>query len=41
MELLLEAGAEAVEVLGDSKSVISQLTEEYRCESESLFPLWM
>jgi hypothetical protein len=21
--------------------VISQLTEEYRCESESLFPLWM
>jgi ribonuclease HI len=41
MELLLEAGAEAVEVLGDSKLVISQLTEEYRCESESLFPLWM
>jgi hypothetical protein len=27
MELLLEAGAEAVEVLGDSKLVISQLTE--------------
>jgi hypothetical protein len=21
--------------------VVSQLTEEYRCESESLFPLWM
>jgi hypothetical protein len=21
--------------------VISQLTEEYRCESESLFPFWM
>jgi ribonuclease HI len=41
MELLLEAGAEAVEVLGDSKLVISQLTEEYRCESESLFPLWI
>jgi hypothetical protein len=41
MELLLEAGAEAVEVFGDSKLVISQLTEEYRCESESLFPLWM
>jgi ribonuclease HI len=30
MELLLEAGAEAVEVFGDSKLVISQLTEEYR-----------
>jgi hypothetical protein len=41
MELLLEAGAEVVEVFGDSKLVISQLTEEYRCESESLFPLWM
>jgi ribonuclease HI len=41
MELLLEAGAEAVEVFGDAKLVISQLTEEYICESESLFPLWM
>jgi ribonuclease HI len=41
MELLLEARAEAVEVFGDSKLVISQLTEEYRCESETLFPLWM
>jgi hypothetical protein len=41
MDLLFEAGAEAVEVFGDSKLVISQLMEEYRCESESLFPLWM
>jgi ribonuclease HI len=41
MELLLEVGAEAVEAFGDSKLVISQLTEEYRCESELLFPLWM
>jgi ribonuclease HI len=40
MELLLEAGAEVVEIFGDSKLVISQLTEEYRCESESLFSLW-
>ena len=32
MELLLEASAEAVEIFGDSKLVISQLTEEYRCE---------
>jgi hypothetical protein len=31
MELLLEAGAEAVEIFGDSKLAISQLTEEYRC----------
>jgi ribonuclease HI len=41
MELLVEAIAEAVEVFGDSKLVISQLTEEYRCESESLFLLCM
>jgi ribonuclease HI len=41
MELLLEAGAEAVEIFRDSKLVISQLTEEYRCESELLFPLWV
>jgi ribonuclease HI len=41
MELLLEAGAEVVEIFKDSKLVISQLTEEYRCESESLFPLWV
>jgi hypothetical protein len=41
MELLLEVGVEAVEVFGDSMLVISQLTEEYRCESESLFPLWI
>jgi ribonuclease HI len=40
MELLLDAGAEAVEVFGDSKLVISQLTETYRCESGLLFPLW-
>jgi ribonuclease HI len=41
VKLLLEARAEAVEVFGDSKLVISQLTEECRCESKSLFPLWM
>ena len=41
LELLIEVGAEAVELFGDSKLVISQLTEEYRCESESLFPLWI
>jgi ribonuclease HI len=41
MELLLEAGADAVEIFGDSKLVISQLTEEYRCESKLLFPLWV
>ena len=37
MELLLEASAEAVEIFGDSKLVISQFTEEYRCERGS-FP---
>ena len=37
MELLLEAGVEAVEIFRDSKLVISQLTEEYKCESEALF----
>jgi ribonuclease HI len=41
MELLLEAGAEAVEIFRDSKLVISQLIEEYMCESQSLFPLWV
>ena len=41
MELLLEVGAEAVEIFGDSKLVISQLTEEYRCESEALFQIWV
>jgi ribonuclease HI len=41
MVLLVEAGAEAVEVFGDSKLVISQLMEEYRCESELLFLVWM
>jgi ribonuclease HI len=41
MELLLEAEAEAVEIFGDSKLVISQVTEEYRYESELLFPLWV
>jgi len=41
MKLLLEAGAEVVEIFGDSKLVISQLTEEYKCESKLLFPIWM
>jgi ribonuclease HI len=41
MKLHVEASAEAEEVFGDSKLVISQLTEEYMCESELLFLLWM
>jgi hypothetical protein len=41
LELLLETGVEGVEAFGDSKLVVSQLTAEYRCESKSLFPLWM
>ena len=38
MEILLEAGAEAVEIFGDTKQVIAQLAEEYRCKSASLYP---
>jgi hypothetical protein len=41
VELLLKARVEAVELFEDSKLVISQLIEEYRCESKSLFALWM
>jgi ribonuclease HI len=41
MALLLEARVEAVEIFRDSKLVISQLTEEYRCESELLLPVWV
>jgi ribonuclease HI len=41
MELLLQARAEVVEIFGDSKLVISQLIEEYRCGSQLLFPLWV
>jgi hypothetical protein len=41
MELLVEASVEVVEVFGGSKLMISQLTEEYKCESKSLFLLWM
>jgi ribonuclease HI len=38
MELLLEAGAEAVEVFGDSKLVISQLTERTDVRVSCCFP---
>lgn len=41
MELLLKASVEVVEVFEDSKLVISQLTEDYKCESESLEVLLM
>ena len=37
MELLLEAGAEAVEIFGDSKLVISQLTEEINVRASFFF----
>ena len=37
MELLLEAGAEAVEIFGDSKLVISQLTEEIDVRARLFF----
>lgn len=38
LELLLEAGAKAVEVFGDSMVAIKQLTEEYNCDIEYLYP---
>ena len=36
-----EAMHRGMKVFGGSKLVISQLTEEYKCESEALFPIWM
>jgi ribonuclease HI len=35
------ARAEGVEIFRDSKLVISQLTEDYKYESKSLFQIWM
>ena len=41
LELLLDAGTEAVEVFGDSKVVINHLTEEYNCASDILYPYFV
>ena len=41
LELLLEAGAEAIEIFGDSKVVIHQLTEDYNCASDLLHPYFI
>ena len=36
LEILLELGAKDVEIKGDSKLVIKQLTKEYKCVKENL-----
>ena len=36
LELLLDAGAEVIQIFGDSKVVIRQLTEDYDCVSDNL-----
>ena len=36
LELLLDAGAEAVEVFGDSKVAINQSTEDFNCAGDTL-----
>jgi ribonuclease HI len=41
LELLLDAGTEAVEVFGDCKVVINNLTEEYNCASDLLYPYFV
>ena len=41
LELLLDAGAEVVEVFCDSKVVINHLTEDYNCASDLLYPYFV
>jgi len=41
LELLLDASAEVVEVFGESKVVIHQLTEDYECISDNLYPYFV
>jgi ribonuclease HI len=38
LELLLDAGAKAMEVFIDSKVAINQFIEDYNCASDALFP---
>ena len=38
LELLLEAGAKAVEAFGDSRVAINQSTEDFNCASDLLYP---
>jgi ribonuclease HI len=39
--MLLDASAEVIEVFGDSKVVIHQLTEGYDCVSNNLYPYFV
>jgi len=41
LELLLDAGAEVVKAFGDSRVVIRQLTEDYLCASDNLYPYFI
>ena len=41
LELLLDAGAEMVEAFGDLRVVIRQLTEDYDCVSDNLYPYFV
>ena len=37
----MDAGAEVIQVFGDSKVVIRQLTEDYDCASDNLHPYFV
>jgi ribonuclease HI len=41
LELLLDAGAEVIQIFSDSKDVIHQLTEDYDCVSDNLHPYFV
>lgn len=41
LEFLLDAGAEVIEVFGDSKVVNRQLTEDYDCVRDNLYPYFI
>ena len=41
LELLLEAGAEVIQIFGDSKVVIRQLMEDYDYVSDNLHPYFV
>ena len=41
LELLLDAGADVIQVFGDLKVVIRQLTEDYDCASDNLHPYFV
>ena len=40
LEILMELGAQEVHIIGDSQSVLQQLTGEYKCNSLLLAPYY-